>query len=219
MRFLYVFLLRLHPRRFRERFSEEMTAIFEEASGTLGTTRLLGDAVVSLVRQWVLRPQQQPVAAPVAKSSGDVPAFLTLDTYTPRRLALIEGGVLSAIFFWAVVFAATNGARPIMLQGVSPYLRSGLLKVTGSSIELAAPDGPVRDAPPADPWYDFASRYFKIIYVLNELDADHDYVISASEIAAAPAALRRLDLNGDGKLLPVEIAPESVARKILLNQK
>jgi hypothetical protein len=154
----------------------------------------------SLIRQWAFRPQQQPVAAGVAKSSGDVPAFLTLDTYTPRRPALIQGGLLSVIFFWAVAFAATNGARPIMLQGVSPYPRSGLLKVTSSSIELAPRDAAVRVAPPADPWYNFASRYFKIIYVLDALDADHDYVISASEIAAAPAALRRLDLNGDGRL-------------------
>ena len=55
--------------------------------------------------------------------------------------------------------------------------------------------------------------------VLAALDTDHDSEISASEIRNAPAALRRLDLNGDGKLLPVEIAPESVARKILMNRQ
>ena len=31
------------------------------------------------------------------------------------------------------------------------------------------------------------------------LDADHDLVISAAEIADAPAALRSLDRNHDGK--------------------
>jgi hypothetical protein len=55
--------------------------------------------------------------------------------------------------------------------------------------------------------------------VLAALDADHDAVISASEIESAAAALKRLDLNGDGKLLPVEVAPESIARKILMNKK
>jgi hypothetical protein len=203
MRFLYRFLLRLHPRAFRERFAEEMTAIFDEAAGTLGAARLLGDALLSLIRQWTFRPH--PVVASVAKPSGDVPAFAILDSYAPRRLALIEGGVLSAIFFWMVIVAATNGARPIMLLGASSFPRSGLLKVNPSSVQLASRDAAVRVPPPAaDPWYDFASHYFKIIYVLGALDADHDYVISAAEIAAAPAALLQLDLNGDGKLSAAE---------------
>jgi len=51
--------------------------------------------------------------------------------------------------------------------------------------------------------------------VLAALDTDHDTEISATEIQNAPAALKRLDLNGDGQLLPVEIAPESEVRKIL----
>jgi hypothetical protein len=55
--------------------------------------------------------------------------------------------------------------------------------------------------------------------VLAALDTDHDSEISAVEIQNAAAALRRLDLNGDGKLLPVEIAPDSEARKILFNQR
>jgi hypothetical protein len=254
-----------------------MMAIFDEAAGTMGSVRLLGDVLLSLIRQWAFRPQEQSVPASVVNSSG---MFQTLDTYTPRRMALIQGGVLSAIFFWAVAFAATNGARPLMFQGVSPYPRSGLLHVTPSSVELASPDATVRVQPPAvDPWRDFASRYFKIIYVLDALDADHDYIISAAEIAAAPAALRhldlnrdgtlsaeesgfsatrhaelrrnfmrgnpvlaaldtdrdgaisareirnasaalkRLDLNGDGQLVPVEVAPESAAKRILMYGK
>ena len=193
MRFLYAFLLRLHPRRFRERFGEEMMAIFDEAE----SLPLLGDVLLSLIRQWAFRPQQQPVAA-AAQPSG---MFQTLDTYTPRRSALIQGAVLSAIFFWALVFAATNGARPLHFLIGSPDPRPGVLSVTRSSIEPATPNATVRvPAPAVDPWREFASHYFKIIYVLDALDADHDYVISATEIAAAPAALRRLDLNGDGKL-------------------
>jgi hypothetical protein len=281
LRFLYAFLIRLHPRRFRERFADEMLAIFEEASGTMGSVRLLGDGLWSLVRQWTFRPQREPVPASVANPSG---MFQTLDDYKPRRFALLQGGALSAILFWVLVVAATNGARPLKFLIGSTDPRSGVLSVTRSSIEPAAPDATVRVPPPAaDPWLDFASRYFKIIYVLDVLDANHDYVISASEIAAAPAALRkldrngdgaltaeecgmraisgtqdlerlrtvfmganpvlaaldsdhdavisaseiesaaaalkRLDLNGDGKLLPVEVAPESIARKILMNKK
>ena len=211
MRFLYdrVYgcLLRLHPRRFRERFGEEMACIFEEASATHGSARLLGDALLSLFRQWVrhwaFRPEPQPAAA--AKPSGDTPAFYTFDTYTPRRMALIQGGVLSAIFFWTLVFAATNGAHSIKFLIGSPDPRSAVLSLTRSSLDTAPPDVTVRVPSVAvDPWYDFASQYFKIIYVLEALDADHDYVISAAEISAASAALQKLDLNADGKLTAEE---------------
>jgi len=194
MRVLYAFLLRLHPRHFRERFAEEMMAIFDEA----GSFQLLGDILVSLIRQRAFRPNQQSAPARMASPSG---MFQTLDTYTPRRSALIQGAALSAIFFGALVFAATNGARPIKFLIGSPDPRPGLLNLTRSSIEPAVPDATVRVPTPAvDPWRGFASKYFRIIYVLGALDANHDYVISAEEIAAAPVALRQLDLDGDGKL-------------------
>src|SRR2546430_2111641 len=54
---LYRWLLRLHPRVFRERFSEEMMWIFEEARATHGTARLFADGVISLLRQWATRQE------------------------------------------------------------------------------------------------------------------------------------------------------------------
>jgi Ca2+-binding EF-hand superfamily protein len=36
--------------------------------------------------------------------------------------------------------------------------------------------------------------------LLNAIDADHDHVVSATELDSAPAALRTLDTNADGKL-------------------
>ncbi|WP_263418760.1 EF-hand domain-containing protein [Terriglobus albidus] len=41
--------------------------------------------------------------------------------------------------------------------------------------------------------------------ILSALDADHDGIISAAEIAAAPAALKTLDKDGDGTLSAAEI--------------
>lgn len=41
--------------------------------------------------------------------------------------------------------------------------------------------------------------------ILSALDADHDGIISAAEIAAAPAALKALDKDGDGTLSAAEI--------------
>jgi hypothetical protein len=43
--------------------------------------------------------------------------------------------------------------------------------------------------------------------LMTALDANHDGVIDAKEIDNAPAALRKLDKNGDGKLTPDEIRP------------
>ncbi|MGD0743655.1 MAG: EF-hand domain-containing protein [Verrucomicrobiota bacterium] len=40
--------------------------------------------------------------------------------------------------------------------------------------------------------------------IVAALDANHDGVIDADEIANAPAALKTLDKNGDGKLTPDE---------------
>lgn len=57
------------------------------------------------------------------------------------------------------------------------------LLVAGSSSAQPAPDGR-----PPRPLVDLA------------LDADGDEVVSAAEIANAPAALRKLDRNGDGRL-------------------
>jgi len=56
MRSLYRLLIRLHPPAFRRRFEDEMLLIFDEtvASGQ-STALLLGDALVSLFRRWVLR--------------------------------------------------------------------------------------------------------------------------------------------------------------------
>jgi hypothetical protein len=43
--------------------------------------------------------------------------------------------------------------------------------------------------------------------LMGALDANHDGVIDATEIANAPAALKALDKNGDGKLTMDELRP------------
>jgi hypothetical protein len=43
--------------------------------------------------------------------------------------------------------------------------------------------------------------------IIAALDANHDGEIDASEISNAPAALRKLDKNGDGKLTRQELRP------------
>ncbi|MGA2138807.1 MAG: EF-hand domain-containing protein [Verrucomicrobiia bacterium] len=50
--------------------------------------------------------------------------------------------------------------------------------------------------------------------VIQVLDANHDDVIDANEIANAPAALRKLDKNGDGQLTPDEYSPPPPLRPV-----
>lgn len=54
-RTLYRCLVRLHPPAFRLRFEEELLWIFDESSNSLCGAPLVYDAVISLLRQWLLR--------------------------------------------------------------------------------------------------------------------------------------------------------------------
>ena len=88
IRFIYVCLLRLHPRQFRQRFAGEMLWIFDQATESRG--RLMTDAVVSLWRQWALRPHvvTQPAATgPALRTVDGVPVFYTCESFMPRRSA------------------------------------------------------------------------------------------------------------------------------------
>ncbi|HEX4342397.1 MAG TPA: EF-hand domain-containing protein [Verrucomicrobiae bacterium] len=49
--------------------------------------------------------------------------------------------------------------------------------------------------------------------IMMALDANHDGVIDASEISNAPAALKTLDKNGDGKLTQDELRPQRPPQK------
>jgi hypothetical protein len=55
MRFLYRVLLWLHPPAFRRQFAGEMLWIFDETAGAAALWLLLGDALLSLARQWLFR--------------------------------------------------------------------------------------------------------------------------------------------------------------------
>jgi hypothetical protein len=81
-----------------------------------------------------------------------------------------------------------------------------VLALAGSAAYLVAQDGgqPPRDRqdgmgggqrPPPPP-------------LVAALDANHDGVIDSTEIDNAPAALRKLDKNGDGKLTMDELRPQ-----------
>jgi len=96
LRFLYCAALRAHPQHFRERFSEEMQAIFDQAESPLQQVGLLADAVLSLVRQWTLRPEFLHERATAAPDGGGL-LFSSLGDSKPRAVALFYGAILSAL--------------------------------------------------------------------------------------------------------------------------
>ena len=96
LRFLYSAVLRAHPPYFRQRFSDEMQAIFDQADTELTKARLLADAAFSLVRQWTLRPQYWEEPAPIA-AEGSTALFSSLASSKPRTAALFSGAILSAL--------------------------------------------------------------------------------------------------------------------------
>ena len=132
----------------------------------------------------------------------NVPLFRTIEPYQPRPAALLNGGLLAVALLWAIATAVTHGGGPgrIFLIGVhhaSPHLLPVARDaVTPTDLNTLVKFGPA----PEDPWRAIASIYFKIIRVLKVLDSDQDLVISPWESFTAPAALRRLDTNHDGKL-------------------
>jgi hypothetical protein len=202
-RLLYLALLRLHPRPFRERFGEEMIGIFDEEQRRSTRIALLLDAVVSVTRQWTYRPaRRKPALSAILPVPSGVPVFHTFDSSLPRRSALVHGAVLSLIFFAAVTFAISRGGAsfPRLLIGAK-YLRPHVLPVDRSSVEGAEPTTEIKVKASAAVSLDELARvYFKIVRVLAALDADGDRIISAREIATARSPLIGLDSDRNGEL-------------------
>ncbi len=202
-RLLYTILLRLHPRSFRERFGEEMTNIFDEEGRKVAVMALLLDGLVSLFRQWALRPRRQEAlfSAVGPAQAYNIPMFHTFESRPIRQRALVSGVLLSAMLFGVVSIAISRGGKnvPRLLIGAK-YPRPQVLPVERSSME-GEPTTEIKVAsPPVDPLYEIAKVYFKIIRVLDVLDANQDRDISAWEIVTASSALKKLDLDGDGRL-------------------
>ena len=96
LRSLYRCVLHLHPPGFRKRFAAEMLSIFDHTAGKSAAVRLLADGLVSLVRQWILRPE---FLHDLSRRNSPLPtAFLLSILSIPSALglaAVIHGVVLS----------------------------------------------------------------------------------------------------------------------------
>jgi hypothetical protein len=113
LRFCYWCLLRFHPARFRERFSEEMLSIFDHIGGRASRGKLVADASVSLLRQWTMRPQnwEQEATASIPIGATATPAFFTLGDFKPRKSALFYGAVLTLILYCGLFLVLRHSKR------------------------------------------------------------------------------------------------------------
>ena len=106
LRPLYRCVLRLHPSGFRRRFADEMISIFDHSVGKPAALRLLVDGLLSLARQWALRPEFWHELSPAQQPAAHgIPSFYTLDPFRPRAGAVIHGLVLSTALFCLTCFA------------------------------------------------------------------------------------------------------------------
>ena len=122
LRVLYSWVLRAHPPYFRQRFGDEMQSIFDCAETPGVQVGLVVDGVLSLLRQWSLRPQfwEQPNLQLAAEGS---PLFHTLDRFKPRPTALLYGALLSAFVLngicWTMGYAWNH---PVFIEIRQPII-------------------------------------------------------------------------------------------------
>jgi Ca2+-binding EF-hand superfamily protein len=208
LRAIYILLLNLHPGNFRQRFGAEMLEVFEDAPARAGRILLIGDGLVSLLRQWLLRTEYRRPVQPrlvYEAGGGSFPRFRTLDHVPLRRPAVFGGAGLAAIAFGLIAaLIGREGYQQSLLLGAY-HPRPGLLSVARSSFEENLNARVQFAHPPEDPLNGIAAVYFKVVRALGVLDANKDLVISPWEIFTAPAGLRRLDGNHDGKLSAEEL--------------
>lgn len=202
---LYIYLLRLHPKPFRQRFGEEMLEIFDRSDRKAS---LIADGFVSYFRQWTLRNHATAFSATVA--TDGVPLFYSAEPEVPRASVLMPGALVALVafsLFWSVM--GHRGKQTSLVVGSHHPSPSHIL---GAHTDAKAEsDLPAEVKMPPYPFHPAVSPYFRLILALVALDADQDNVISAAEMENAAAALWKLDKNHDGKLTAEEcgLKPDS----------
>jgi hypothetical protein len=91
---------------------------------TLAAAKLVADGVVSLLRQWALRPEfwDEPIAIP---TPDGVPAFHMIETFKPRPGSLLDGALMSVLVFASICMLMDyTWNHPALMPAISVY-RSG----------------------------------------------------------------------------------------------
>ena len=125
LRSLYRTVLHLHPPFFRQRFADEMLSIFDETEGTGERLGLLLDGLISLARQWGLRPHFGE--EPSRVTANGAPLFCSLGPSMPRTPALAYGALMSALVLqgvcWTMGYAWNHPRYMNIRPGYGPHGR------------------------------------------------------------------------------------------------
>jgi hypothetical protein len=153
LRHLYRFAIRLHPAGFRNRFGGELLSIFDHQPGKMADLLLLCDALVSLARQWTMRPEfwsKTPLNSAPAVSDG-IPSFSTLDPFRPRTSAVIHGMVLSITLFCITCFAIRYSWIHVLQVHIPEVQFDSYVNATSSPATLRGASGSKQSPPVAYP--------------------------------------------------------------------
>ena len=105
LRSMYKCLIRAHPPRFRERFSQEMLSIFDHVDGLNARCCLLADALISFVRQWGFRSEYESQQFENAAAVDAVSIVKILPSCRLRATILINGAILTCFLFSILCYA------------------------------------------------------------------------------------------------------------------
>ena len=221
LRWLYIQFIWLHPAPFRWRFGDDMLDDFDRAPNR-AKPRFLADAVVSLARQWLLRPEFRHPDAPMATAATlGVPLFQVIEAYKPRPAALLQGSLLAILSIVAAVVVIDKGggvARPFLIG--AHFSRPSLFPIDRSSVSEGGLNTSVEVGPnPSEAWLRLAAPYFGSMPVLRALDSNRDFALSPQEIGNAATAVRSLDTLHSGRVMAEEcglpVDPNSVSPAVL----
>ncbi len=130
------------------------------------------------------------------------PLFHTSPDSLPRPGALLYGAVAAAACLAGFCLLLARGGEP-RNSPAGPFPLSRPAAV--SPMTSAAPfEFSRQDLARGETFGEDLPVYFRLLAILSALDLNRDGVLSAGEIAAAPASLARLDANRDGRLDPAE---------------
>ncbi len=196
LRLIYVVLLRLHPRFFRDQFAAEMLWIFDQASGTRAAVEFLADAAESLATQWMFRGDfdEHPGLAAAGPALDRVPVFYTAGSELPPPAALFNGLLGSVAVFAAACFAlfyGGNHARVFTYYGNDfhsgpPTARE---RTVGPPMPGAKPD------PAAEPALGFLAR---LKFLLTKTPPDGDPGTSGAPTQPGSWARTHSPASGSG---------------------
>lgn len=117
---IYIWLLWLHPAIFRQRFGDEMLAIFDQSADK---TALLADGLLSLARQ---RARRKPALAFTSTTAADgVPLFYSAAPEVPRPGPFFFASLVTVIAFSLICFTMSHrgGRRASWSDPIIPAFR------------------------------------------------------------------------------------------------